>query len=272
MGNNSIMQALIKEAHFTCEILCAGVIQIRKTNYAKKGIYFQSFASLSTGLERIGKLCLILDYYIRNNGKYPDNSYLKHDMGHDIEVMYQELLKIKQEYNLTFDFLKDLESDIHKEILCILSQFAKGDRCSELNLIANRSSHEDPIKVWYENVDLYCYNKFVTKNKKATIQQNAKIIGQLIGASAMIGCTKEDENDADKVENASFRTCVFEAVAPMRQLYVFQIIRFFVEMLICLQYKIMQETILEVPYFSEIFGIFYNNDQYIETRKAWEMI
>jgi len=70
-------KALLKEAQFTKEMLGSGATQIRKANYATKGVYFQAFTNLSTGLERIGKLCLMLDHYIETNGKFPDSKYFK---------------------------------------------------------------------------------------------------------------------------------------------------------------------------------------------------
>ena len=60
--------AFLEEAQFTKEILGIGVTQLFKANYATKGIYYQSFTCLSTGLERFAKLCLILNYYICNTG------------------------------------------------------------------------------------------------------------------------------------------------------------------------------------------------------------
>jgi hypothetical protein len=64
-------QALLKEAQFTKEMLGTGATQIRNANYATRGVYFQAFTSLSTGLERLGKLCILLDYFIEH-GKFPD--------------------------------------------------------------------------------------------------------------------------------------------------------------------------------------------------------
>ena len=64
---NDTFQAFLNEAVFTKEIISSLVTQIRKADYAQKGFYFQSFTSLATGLERIGKLCLLLNYYIKNN-------------------------------------------------------------------------------------------------------------------------------------------------------------------------------------------------------------
>jgi hypothetical protein len=49
-----IFRALLREAEFTKQMLASGATQIRAANYATKGIYFQAFTSLSTGIERIG--------------------------------------------------------------------------------------------------------------------------------------------------------------------------------------------------------------------------
>ena len=48
--DNDYFDALCKEAQFTVEMLCSGYTEIRKANYAKRGVYFQSFTSLSTGV------------------------------------------------------------------------------------------------------------------------------------------------------------------------------------------------------------------------------
>ena len=66
--------ALNKEAQFTREMLGSGATQIGKANYATKGVYFQAFTSLSTGLERIGKLCLMIDHSIDHNGRFPNSN------------------------------------------------------------------------------------------------------------------------------------------------------------------------------------------------------
>jgi hypothetical protein len=266
--------ALIKEAQFTCEILCEGVTQIRKANYARKGIYFQAFTSLSTGLERIGKLCLILDY-IKKKGDYPDDyflKYLKKEIRHDIEKIYQKVLELKQEYRFNFRFMQDLNSDIYQTILRILSRFAKGDRYSNIDLIVNKRTYDDPIKMWYEQVDLYFFENLVPQRKKKRIRDNSQIISQLMEPFTLVRHTGENGKDILSVEDASYRTGIFETVGPYRQLYTFHIIRFFVEMLGCLQSKIIKESRFEIPYFSEVFRVFYNDDSYIKSRKTWKMI
>lgn len=53
MEHNIIFIAFLKEAQFTKELLAIGVTQLYKANYASKGIYYQSFVCLSTGIERL---------------------------------------------------------------------------------------------------------------------------------------------------------------------------------------------------------------------------
>lgn len=272
MNQDNLFDALSKEAQFTCEMLCAGGTQIRKANYARRGIYFQAFTSLSTGLERIGKLCLILDYALKNNGNYPDNDYIKNEIGHDIEKLYQKAFELKNEHQFQFKFLQDLNLGIYQTILNVLSRFGKGDRYSNIDLIVNRRNYDDPIKIWYEEVDLYFYNNLVSTRRKIKIQTNARIIGKLIEPYMLVRHTSEDETDITDVENASFRTGIFEAVGPFRQLFVFHIIRFWAELIDCIGYKIMKETRIEIPFFNEIFKIFYNDDSYVKKRKTWKMI
>ncbi|RLE79953.1 MAG: hypothetical protein DRJ36_02745 [Thermoprotei archaeon] len=271
MNNEELFEVLNKEAQFTCEMLCFGVTQIRKANYARKGLYFQAFFNLSTGLERIGKLCLILNF-IRKNGSFPDGSFLKFlkkDIGHNIEKIYNELLKIKEECQCNLKFLNDLNSDIYQTISKILSQFAKGDRYSNIDLVTDKRTN-DPIEMWFKHVDLYFFEKCISEKKKRRIKNNARIVSSFLEPITFVRYRSEDKKDIVSVEEASFRTGVWKAVAPYRQLYTFQIIRFFVEIINCLQYKIIENAKFEIPYFDEIFGIFYNDDSYVKRRRTWE--
>jgi hypothetical protein len=162
--------ALNKEAQFTKEMLGSGATQIRNANYASKGVYFQAFTSRSTGLERIGKLCLIS---------------------------------------------------------IILSSIA---------------------------------------------QRNSAVIGSMLDQHIMVLHTSETGEEITDVEKASHMTGMYEAVPPYRQLYVVQVIRYWVELLSSLQYQAMKNGTEDVPFFSAIFALFYNADSYIKTRKTWDKL
>lgn len=263
-------RALVNEAMFTKDILGAGATQIRKGNYAQKGMYFQSFTSLSTGLERIGKLCLMLDYYIEHGGHFPDFRYLKNEIGHDIELIYQKSKEIVRKRNIKLRTLQNLDGEIHLNIIMSLSAFAKGDRYSNINVLINSKQQSDPVSRWFESVDLKLFETKVTKRKKLKIAHNAIVIDQIMGRISLVRHSSETGTSITSVEEASFRTGVFEAVAPLRQLFVLQIIRYWVEMIRELQYMAMEDCRENIPFFSEIFAPFFNDDSYLKSRKTWD--
>ena len=123
--NGKYTDALCKEALFTGEMLCAGYTQIRKANYASRGIYFQAFTSLSTGFERIEKLCYLLIYSIEHDGIFPTDKKMKNEIGHDIVKLYKMILDFKNKNNIEYDFLQDLDKPIYQSILKIISRFGK---------------------------------------------------------------------------------------------------------------------------------------------------
>ena len=265
-------KALNKEAQFTNEILSAGATQIRKANYATKGIYFQSFTSLSTGLERIGKLCVMVDYCMDHGGKFPDIDLLKKDIGHHILKLYKKSKEIATQRSIKFSFLTDLEGSLHQAILRVLSDFARGDRYSNIDILVNSERAGDPIEAWHKTVDLPIFDKHVSDERKRAIHSNAEAMSKLIGSNTMVLHVSEENNEITTVDEASYRTGLFEATAPYRQLYVVQVIRYWAELLIELSYRAMGSGNQDVPHFGEIFGHFRNDDRYVRTRKTWDRL
>lgn len=266
--------ALLDEALFTKDILGIGVTQLYKANYAQRGIYYQTFICLSTGIERIGKLCLILDSYIENNGKFPNENYIRKH-GHRIEGLYESCCEIAKNRGLHFRFSSELQDPIHQTMISILQAFAESSgRYHNINIIANKNMNNDCIKRWKEEVDIELFRKKVSKRKKEKIEKNAKMVGALLDDNAVVNHISETGEGLYEAIDASRETGMWEAVAPYRQLYMLQIIRFFVEILVELSYEAMQVTggeKEEIPYFSEVFGLFYNSDAYFRSRKTWEI-
>lgn len=269
MNLNQTFKTLLKEAAFTKEILGEGATQIRKANYAKKGMYFLSFTSLSTGLERIGKLCLMLDYYIDNNGAFPDPKYLKNNIGHNLEKLYTESKNIIKKRNINLNFLNNLDDKVHQNILKILSDFAKGERYSNINLLVGVTPNNDPIQNWYNEVDMPLFNERVSKSRKEKIKINSEIINELFSSVFHVQHISESGKELTQLDKASYETGFNNAVCKYRQLYIMQIIRYWSELLRELQYLAMELGTEDIPFFSEIFGMFCNSDSYLKTRKTW---
>lgn len=263
-------RALADEAQFTYEMLGSGATQIRGANYAAKGVYFQAFTSLSTGLERIGKLCLMLDYYIETKGQFPDFNSLK-KLSHNLSLIYQRSCGIVAARSSRFRFLGNLDQPIHQSVLAVLSGFAEGDRYTNINLLVGKNS-DDPVAIWFETVDQVLFKTRVTEARKAKISNNARLAERLMGSISYVLHSSETGSDITSIEEGSYRTGVFKAVAPHRQLVVLQIIRYWVELLYDLEHKAQSVGKQEIPFFGDIFGLFYNDDAYFKSRKTWDRI
>jgi hypothetical protein len=262
-------RVLIREATFTKEVLGAGVTQIRKANYAAHGVYAQSFAALSVGLERIGKLCLILDHYIDNAGSFPEFNYLKNQVGHRLELIQSHGEKIAKKRCIQFRFLSALDHPVHSSILQVLHAYADGDRYSNINVLTGGRQKDDPIAAWFECVDKLIFDTLIPQNRKECIAKKAAAAQEII-SNASVFHTAETGEIIEQYSEASFRNGMYELVAPHRQFYVLQIIRYWVELLWELGSQAQSLGRQEIPFFGEIFGGFYNDDSYFKSRKTWE--
>jgi len=270
---NSTFLAFLNEAQFTKELLAIGVTQLRKANYATKGIYYQSFTCLSTGIERMEKLCLILDYYILNDGILPHENYIR-SHGHKTLILFQKCQEIAKQQQIKFRFSCKLNDDIHQSIIEVLNNFSESSgRYSNINILFAKNTEEnDCICQWYNNVDCKIYNQRISLKKKAGIESRATVIGTVMDHFASVCYATEDNAELNNVMEASRRTGIWEAVAPYRQLYMLQIIRYLTELLIELGYKAMKGHSEDIPHFGEIFGLFYNDDTYFRGRKTWDKL
>lgn len=267
---NQIFKTISNECQFTREILGTGVTQLGKANYASKGSYFNAFSSITIGLERIGKMVLMLDYYLHNNKTFPTNRYIKNEIGHDLNKLYQKSQEIKVNYEGEFTFLNQLNDPIQIQILDLFTRFAKGDRYANIDLLVNRQRQSDPIKEWYETIDKRLFELRVSKRKKDRIEQNAEVIDLLMSKFTLVRHTEESGAEINSVKKASTLTGMNESIIKYRQLYVLQIIRYWVEFLHQINYKSYQVRCPEIPHLSEYFAIFYNKDKFFLTRKTYE--
>lgn len=269
MKSSEIFNALSKEAMFCKELLGAGATQIRKANYATQGLYFQAFSNLSIGLERMGKLCLTLNHFISENGKFPTNEYLKNNIGHDLLKLYSKSQELITDRQLSLEHSPALNGLIHQNIMIVLSKFAKGDRYSNFDFLVG-SRQSNPTGEWYLKVDMEIYKKDITERRKKIIEDESEITVSIMSRLGMVWHTSEQGAEISTYENASHRTGVYEAVAPKRQLYVLQMIRYWVEILFELQNLSRPINNEATPYFNEILGGFGNDDSYFRTRKTWD--
>lgn len=266
----STFSAFLNEAQFTKELLAIGVTQLYKANYATKGLYYLSFTCLSTGIERMEKLCLILDYYILNNGVFPQEEYVR-QYEHKIQTLLIKSQEIAKNQQINFHFLCKLDDEIHQSIIDVLSNFAvSSGRYSNINvLLGKNGGKNDCMYQWFTNVDKKLFEKCISSKKKVRILDEATEVGKILEQFSSICYATEDNTQLSNAVEASKRTGIWEAVAPYRQVYTLQIIRYFAELLIELGDKAWQMHLTDIPFLREIFGQFLNDDAYFRRRKTW---
>lgn len=273
MKYNQVFSAFLKESTFTKELLCQGVTQIRKANYSSKGLYYQSFVLLSTGIERLCKLCLILEHYIKTQGSLPLYNEIR-DYSHRISRLFNRCEEIRKEYNIKLYFAYRMDENVRQSIIDLLDDFSKTTgRYSNINILTGQEENSvDCIEKWFNEVDVPLLEKHVSNNKKRKIQDRANYIGDMLNRFALVSFISESNTEISNAVEASRRTGEWEAVASYRQLYILQIIRYLVEVLEALGHKAMAINPNDIPHFSEIFGLFYNENSYFRTRKTWDKL
>ena len=100
---------------------------------------------------------------------------------------------------------------------------------------------------------------------------SASVFSQLMGEFTSVYYLSEDGREVTSTQEASYRDGMYQAVAPYRQLFVLQIIRFWVELLEGLQYKAMEIDNEDIPFFGEIFAHYYNEDSLLTSLFNEEM-
>lgn len=268
---NQTFQALLREAQFTKEMLATGATQIRNANYATKGVYFQAFTSLSTGLERIGKLCLMLDHYIDTGGAFPTLKDLKQQIGHKLLLLYEKSQGVVQKRSIKFQFANNLSNPIHQSMVLVLHDFAEGDRYSNIDVLVGETS-TDPVARWFIEIDTPLYEQKVSSKRKRQIEENARLCGAMMNDWSQVRHTSETGDLITQFEDGSKRTGVWKAVVPHRQLYVLQMIRYWTELIWELEHIARKVPGENIPYFGEIFAPFYNDDSYLKSRKTWDKL
>lgn len=214
----------------------------------------------------------MLDFYVENGGAFPDIDYMRKEVCHDLYAIYSKSKDVALKRSVSFTFLSDLDDQIHQNMLAVLSEFAKGDRYSNINLLVGKHSGKDPVAAWHDKVDSAIFQRCVSASRRSRISAQARIIEELTGDLTSVDFIGEDGAEITAVRDASFRTGAFQSVAPWRQLFVLQIIRYWVELLCELQYKAAGVNSQDIPFFSELFGFFLNGDDYIRKRKAWDKL
>lgn len=226
---NAQYNRLYDEILFTRQLLGIGLTYLRKSSFENKGVYFQSFTNLSLGIERLCKICLIVNH-LKSHNSYPNTKDVT-KFGHNLVKLFESISTLKEASN-------ELK-EIHKSIISHLSNFAdsKG-RYSNINFLTEGSTF-DPILEW-SNIDNIIINNLLTEKQKEKLEAQ-KHSHYLLGNSLPAFTSGFEDERRESISNVGTlfsRNIEINYISGYRCLYVIQIIEFLFNVLNSLNHKL----------------------------------
>ncbi|WP_296237296.1 DUF2511 domain-containing protein [Psychrobacter sp. UBA5136] len=145
--------ALLRELNTSEKLIELGFGELQNMSFTEdEKFYFLPFQLLSQGFERMMKAYICLGHY-QKYGKFPEGTYLRNKLGHDLEKLLDEIVN-----NYYFDYTrpqfeldnKFLQTNLDlKELLSILSDFGRFARYYNFDLITGSSKENtDTEESW----------------------------------------------------------------------------------------------------------------------------
>ncbi|MDE6704987.1 MAG: hypothetical protein K2J81_03685 [Treponemataceae bacterium] len=264
----NLFKLINSECQFSEELINYGITQLRKADLQRKGLYYQAFANLSMGFERLLKLIIILDNYHTNNELFTQNQLRK--LGHDLSHLYEQSIAIGNKHKIEKQYSEN--NDIYDKIMTVLSDFANtgnDNRYFNLNYISEVNLPgfvlpKDATYKWHEQIDGYIYENKVSPRHKTKIEQQSIMLGTLLDTYAMLAFNSETNNDVNNGIDFCLNKNRQLACQPYRVLFVAQIVRYLSKILSKLAYKLRSTDNQNIPCLNEYFVIYqYNDNSYL---------
>jgi hypothetical protein len=252
------VQAMFREIGICAHLIGSGLTTIRKANFVEHWNYGSSFFQLTIGIERLGKLILIRKFQRINNGRFPDNNYIR-KFSHNISELIDEIIKDSIPKFIGKNAIVD-------SIIKFFSDFARSVRYFNLDSITKEVSKDhDPMLQWKLIQD-----KIVELHyKKREFSSTDNLLINSIEENAIF---LHNDLDGKAINSASdyFNKCkTVDVVQKYSVFYIYNLIKDIIRVIHeeeCLFYT--------MPVMSEFFPLFYEKSltkQKILNRKKWNI-
>jgi hypothetical protein len=262
-------RAIAREAASAAEHIGIGATALSRANHAHNAYYSQAFFALSVGFERSCKLALSVAHALAGNG-FADRKTLK-AYGHNIADLLDEVDALAEGRGLEDDGRLP-RSEVHTAIVDVLTQFAGNlTRYYNLEFAAGETSAalEDPISAWFNRVTLLVLEERDSEASLVRRKEKAAMMRQF-EAITLVRHHAEDGTPITSLEAGALHSGATEYARPWERMHVLQIARFLGEVLSVLGYE-AQGTQPDVPYLSEFFALYNNEDAFFRQRKTWSI-
>lgn len=256
--NSNQVLLLIKECGLTATSIDQGLVSLRKSHFAVKGLYYQSFFLLSIGIERLLKLIIIVKTIVEKD-EFPNNNELK-NYGHKIIEMFQFIV---DELRPNDNFIHS--NDLFKRILQFLSDYAQSSRYYNLDALSGRHiATGDPLHDWYDIQQLikikHCKVKDFSPYEQELMDRLAK--------NSIFHYTTENDRPINDVYEYFEEGKYLDKIQGYSVWYFYQIIDYLVKILL---EEANKKRML--PCYNDFFPLFnnqYMTKEQILKKKQWD--
>lgn len=269
---SSRWHALGRESELAAEMIAAGVTSLGKAGIGNKSRYLMAFFQLSIGFERAGKIVYIGNYVKSNQGRYPTNKELK-AIGHDLKNLFSTL----ETYDIGVAYGKSPKfpgTTIHREIVRVLSEFAKFSRYYNLDFLSleDQDRYFDPIQDWHTSVGLQILQRHYSSRNSYRAEVQACKFSEALGQFSTVLSSQIDTTAIEDYYSLLLANNADRYIQRWGRVYTLQIARWLTHLLHgCLSGS--PPEIDTEPFFGieEPFCIFLNDDRYFRERKTWSI-
>lgn len=262
----------LREADLTRMCFATGLNALAKANHAEKGYYTQAFFNISVGLERLLKLIFLIDFALANEGSFPTENILRNRFRHDIERLFKEAVEIRgrlQEEGETFNWgLQDAK--LARRIIKVLSEFARSTRYYNLDyLVGARGIGRDPIEAWATDVGQYLATTYPAR-RRTRDEEWAREAEELLGDCTVVLQESESGRPIRTVQESVLHGRLGEWVQQAATFHCACTVRYLAEILTVLNDRAGPGSVtLQLPFLSEFFAVFLNEDRYLKGKKTF---
>lgn len=228
-----LYNVLRRECHLASDALASALTAIRTHNFAQKGRLYTGFFMMAIGLERVCKMCVMLNRQILDK-RLPTNTELK-TIGHDLVTLLNKTKEIRVGHRLAVD-VSCFDDSLTDKIVVILSCFARYTRYYNIDYLvgATKGTDREPLQHWHGDV----HSEIIKRHAKTTKRtQEWSTLGDLTDENTGMFFL---HSDLDGSEIRDFKT--FAAAASKIDLlqqydvvYLHRIVMFVVRVLLELQ-------------------------------------
>ncbi|MFJ8631519.1 hypothetical protein [Streptomyces sp. NPDC093568] len=253
---------LVHEAGLASYCLGSGLASMRKANFAEPKHYYGAFFEYTIGLERVMKLALIVDHCVEY-GTFPSNEKYAQKYGHRLTDLIVGLAGVRGQLEPDARVWEAPDGPIVNAAVSVLSDFARGARYYNIDVLTGKEPTTDPVARWFTEVGIPL---LATRSRTQDVQW-AKFVDDEVGNRVQIRFTDATGGPLSSFEDLARMTRDSEFVAKESTFLCAKLARYAISVLCARAEQASQN--LGLPYFEEFFYALLLEDSTLKKRKTF---